>query len=85
MDPVIAPCVMPVAKDGAASDVVGDGGLGDVDGGGAAGDVTGDGDANDADRDGVACDVTGGGCERAVGDASGNGLVMPMAWMLLVM
>ena len=64
------------------ADVSGDGAVGDVDGGGAAGDVTGNDDANDADGEGVACDVTGGGVEGAVGDESGDGLEMPMDWVL---
>ena len=66
-------------------DATGDGAVGGADFEGAVGDVTGDGDAGDADGEGVACDATGGGCEGAVGDAPGHGLVMPMVWVLPVM
>ena len=79
---VMVPLVMPMAGGGAAGDAVGDGDAGDVDGEGVVGDVTGDGDASDSNCEGVACDATCGGCEGAPGDAPGNGLVMPMAWML---
>ena len=86
MDRVMVPFVMLMAGECAAGDALGDRAVGDVDCGGAAGDVTGDGDANVADGEGVACNVTGGGWEGAVGDASGgDGLVMPVARVLLVM
>ena len=78
--------VMAMMWKGADVVAVGDGAVGDVDGGGAAVDVAGDGDANVADGEGDACDLTGGGCEGAVGDASGgDGLVMSMECMLSVM
>ena len=85
IDLVMVPLVMPMAGEGAAGDAVGDGAVGDVDGEGAAGAATGDGDADVADGEGVACDV-GVVVLRCVGHASGgDGLVMPMAWVLSVL